>query len=118
MIVDLPGYGYAKASKENQEKWLRRLEEYLLTRRQLTRLFILIDSRVGLKESDQELMCFCDANGISYQVVFTKKDKKIREKNQTEICSAKHPAMLDEVLETSAEKKFGIERLRQIIGIG
>jgi len=117
MIVDLPGYGYARASKTDQERWLRRLEEYLLTRRQLTRLFILIDSRVGIKESDLELMQFCDANGISYQIVFTKKDKKIREKNQCEICSTVHPAMLEEILETSAEKKFGIERLREIIGI-
>ncbi len=117
MIVDLPGYGYARASKTDKEKWLRRLEEYLLNRRQLFRLFILIDSRVGIKDSDLDLMCFCDANGISYQVVMTKKDKKIREKNQDKICSDGHPAMVEEILETSAEKKYGIERLREIIGI-
>lgn len=117
MIVDLPGYGYARASKDNQEKWLRRLEEYLLVRRQLARLFILVDSRVGLKDSDNDLMCFCDANGISYQIVFTKKDKKIREHEQCEISHLNHPAMLEEILETSAEKKLGIERLRQIIGV-
>jgi GTP-binding protein len=117
-IADLPGYGYAKVAKVDAMRWLERLEEYLLNRRQLTRLFILIDSRVGIKESDLELMNFCDINGISYQVILTKKDKKIREKNQSEIRASAHPAMAREILETSAEKKFGIERLREIIGIG
>ena len=117
MIMDLPGYGYARVSKESQEKWLRRLEEYLLTRRQLSRLFILIDSRVGIKESDLELMNFCDANGISYQIVLTKKDKKIREKDQQKITDAEHPAMMATIIETSAEKKYGIDELRQAIGI-
>lgn len=117
MIADLPGYGYARASKTDQEKWLRRLEEYLLSRRQLKRLFILVDSRVGIKDSDLELMNFCDANGISYQIVMTKKDKKIRVQDQCKISADAHPAMCDEVLETSAEKKFGIERLCEIIGV-
>ncbi|HOY47356.1 MAG: YihA family ribosome biogenesis GTP-binding protein [Alphaproteobacteria bacterium] len=117
MIVDLPGYGYATTSKVNMEAWLLRLEEYLITRRQLTRLFILVDSRIGVKPSDLELMEFCDCNGISYQVIFTKKDKKVREKEKVQIDSKKHPAMVEEILETSAEKKIGIERLREIIGI-
>ena len=116
-IMDVPGYGYAKVSKADQVRWLRRLEDYLLNRRELTRLFILIDSRVGIKESDLDIMSFCDANGISYQVILTKKDKKIREKNQTPITADKHPAMMDEIVETSAEKKFGIDRMREIIGL-
>ncbi len=117
MIVDLPGYGYAKVSKADTARWLERLEEYLMTRRQLTRLFVLVDSRVGVKESDLDIMYFCDANGISYQLVFTKKDKKVREKTQCELCADEHPAMIDEILETSAEKKQGIDRLREIIGL-
>jgi len=117
MIVDLPGYGYAKVSKSDTARWLMRLEEYLLTRRQLSRLFILIDSRVGIKDSDLDLMYFCDANGISYQVILTKKDKKAREKDQLPITTDGHPAMIERVLETSAEKKFGIDDLREIIGI-
>ena len=117
MLVDLPGYGYARVSKENAVRWLERLEDYLVNRSQLKRLFILIDSRVGPKESDLELMEFCDKNGILYQIVYTKKDKKIRESEQQTLSHENHGAMVDEILMTSAEKKTGIEVLRKVIGI-
>ena len=78
MIVDLPGYGYARVARDVAMRWVVRLEEYLLSRRQLRRLFILIDSRIGVRDSDLDLMDFCDANGISYQVVYTKRDKRVR----------------------------------------
>ena len=117
MIVDLPGYGYARVSRENAMRWLQRLEEYLLNRRQLKRLFILIDSRVGVKDADLDLMDFCDANAIPYQIVYTKKDKKVREANQTQIKHTEHGAMVPEILETSAEKKTGLEPIRAILGI-
>ena len=94
-----------------------RLQKYLLSRSQLKRLFILIDSRVGPKDSDLELMDFCDANGILYQIVYTKKDKKVRECNQIELSHNNHGAMVDEILFTSAEKKTGLDSLRKIIGI-
>jgi GTP-binding protein len=117
MIVDLPGYGYAKVSKVDAMRWLNRLEDYLINRRQLTRLFILIDSRIGVKDSDLDLMDFCDANGVAYQIVYTKKDKRVREKSQVEISHDNHGAMVPEILETSAEKKIGLEPLKTIIGI-
>lgn len=117
MIVDLPGYGYARVSKDQALKWLHRLEEYLLNRSQLRRLFILIDSRVGVKDSDLDLMDFCDKNGICYQIVYTKKDKRIRESDQVKIEHENHPAMMEMVLETSAEKKTGLDELRNIIGV-
>lgn len=117
MIVDLPGYGYAKVSKADAMRWLNRLENYLINRRQLTRLFILIDSRIGVRDSDLDLMDFCDANGIGYQIVYTKKDKRVREKNQTQISHENHGAMVPEIIETSAEKKTGLEPLKAIIGI-
>lgn len=117
MIVDLPGYGYAKVSKAESLRWLERLEEYLLNRSQLRILFVLIDSRIGPKESDLELMEFCDNNGICYQVVYTKKDKKIRETTQLKLSHENHPAMMQEILETSAEKKTGLEKLKGIIGV-
>ena len=117
MIVDLPGYGYARVSRMDALRWLQRLEEYLLTRRQLKRLFILIDSRIGVRDSDLDLMDFCDANAIGYQIVYTKKDKRVREKSQVEISHDNHGAMVPEILETSAEKKTGLEPLRAIIGI-
>ena len=117
MLVDLPGYGYARVSHESVLRWAERLEKYLLTRSQLQRLFILIDSRVGVKDSDLELMDFCDKNGVLYQIVYTKKDKKIREKSQVEISHDNHGAMVQDILMTSAEKKTGIDGIRKIIGI-
>ena len=117
MIVDLPGYGYARVSKDQALCWIQRLEEYLLNRSQLRRLFILIDSRIGVKTSDLDLMDFCDTNGICYQIVYTKKDKRVREKSQVEVSHENHPAMIEQVLETSAEKKYGLEELRNIIGV-
>ncbi len=117
MIIDLPGYGYARVARAAADRWLLRFQEYIMTRRQLRRLFILIDSRIGARQSDLDLMQFCDKNGISYQIVYTKKDKKIREQNQVELDHLSHPAMVQEILETSAEKKRGIEEIRAIIGI-
>ena len=117
MIVDLPGYGYARISKLEALRWLERLEEYLMNRSQLRRLFILIDSRIGVKDSDLELMDFCDKNGICYQIVYTKKDKKVREQSKIQISHENHPAMLEQILETSATKKSGLQELRNIIGV-
>ena len=117
MIVDLPGYGYARVARTDAMRWLQRLEEYLLNRRQLKQLFILIDSRVGIKDADLDLMDFCDANAIRYQIVYTKKDKKVREVNQTKINHTDHGAMIPEILETSAEKKTGLEPIKAILGI-
>ena len=117
LLVDLPGYGYARVSRETAEQWLLRLQDYLLSRAQLKRLFILIDSRVGPKDSDLALMDFCDKNAIFYQIVYTKKDKKVRDSDQVELSHQTHGAMAEEILFTSAEKKTGIENLRKIIGI-
>lgn len=117
MIADLPGYGYAKVSKTDALRWLARLEDYLLNRTQLKRLFVLIDSRIGPRDADLDLIDFCDLNAIPYQIVYTKKDKKIREKNQTEILHTEHGAMIPEILETSAEKKTGLESIRLTLGI-
>ena len=115
--MDLPGYGYARVSKVDAMRWLNRLEEYLLNRRQLKRLFILIDSRIGARDSDLDLMDFCDANAIPYQIVYTKKDKKVREAQQTELKHTDHGAMIPEVLYTSAEKKTGLDSIRGTLGI-
>jgi GTP-binding protein len=119
-VMDLPGYGYARISKLDAERWLARLEEYLLTRSQLRLLFILADARHEAKKSDLEIMDFCDAHGVPYQVVLTKTDKsnkaKIAEIKST-ILSKPRPAASTEILETSAEKNFGVENLRRAIGL-
>jgi GTP-binding protein len=117
LLVDLPGYGYARVSRDVAAQWILRLQKYLMSRSQLKRLFILIDSRVGVKDSDLELMDFCDKNGILYQIVYTKKDKKVRESEQLEISPDAHGAMCADILMTSAAKNTGIEVLRKIIGI-
>lgn len=117
MIVDLPGYGYAKVSRTDALRWLHRLEEYLLNRSQLKRLFILIDSRIGPRDSDLDIMDFCDVNAIPYQIVYTKKDKKVHEQKQTEIVHTEHGAMIPDILYTSAEKKTGLDSIRETLGI-
>ena len=77
----------------------------------------MIDSRIGPRDSDLELMDFCDANGISYQIIYTKKDKRVRDTDQVNINPDSHPAMFTEILETSAEKKTGLDAVRMTIGI-
>ena len=99
-VMDLPGYGYARVSKDDQVRWLERLEEYLTTRRELKKLFILIDARIGIKDLDRTIIDFCDEEEISYAIVFTKCDKK----------SAEH---LEGGIITSSEKKIGLDQVRK-----
>ncbi|MCL2890182.1 MAG: ribosome biogenesis GTP-binding protein YihA/YsxC [Alphaproteobacteria bacterium] len=120
ILADLPGYGYAKASKTDIVRWADRLEKYLCSRDQLERLFILVDSRHGLKDSDIDMMDFCDANALPYQIVLTKFDKskksdieKIRADIECEI--AKRGAACPAIIITSAEKKTGIPELKKEI---
>lgn len=120
MLADLPGYGYAKASKADIAKWAARLEKYLTSRRSLERLFILVDARHGLKESDLDMMNFCDANALRYQVVLTKTDKIPRSQSaerraQVENEIAKRGASCATVIATSASTKIGIDELKGAI---
>lgn len=119
-IVDMPGYGYARASKSLVEGWNRLVQDYLRGRQQLARVFLLIDSRHGVKPNDAEIMTLMDKSAVSYQVVLTKIDKlKASEVPEvlkaTEAAVAKHGAAYPEVLTTSAEKKTGIAELRQAV---
>ncbi|WP_107038473.1 ribosome biogenesis GTP-binding protein YihA/YsxC [Brumimicrobium mesophilum] len=74
-LVDLPGYGYAKTSKTNREKWQTFIEEYLLTRENLLNTFVLIDSRLEPQKIDVEFMEWCATEGLPFSMVFTKTDK-------------------------------------------
>ena len=74
-IVDLPGYGYAKASKSDIARWTKLTRQFLFGRASLRRVFLLIDSRHGLKESDTELMSVLDETAVTYQIILTKTDK-------------------------------------------
>lgn len=117
-IVDLPGYGYARASRTAVEAWTGLTRDYLRGRPNLRRVFILIDSRHGLKPVDHETMGLLDEAAVTYQIVLTKTDKikpTEAEETSTSIIKAiaKHPAAFPEVALTSSEKRIGLEELRQ-----
>ncbi len=117
MIADLPGYGYAKAPKDQVKKWTRLVNAYLKGRAQLMRVLVLIDSRHGIKDVDRDIMKMLDKAAVSYQVVLTKVDKvKTKEldklKGQVQAELAKHVAAHPIIRLTSSAKKIGIEELR------
>jgi GTP-binding protein len=117
MLVDLPGYGYAAASKEAVAAWTRLTQHYLRRRASLRRVCLLIDSRHGVKEPDRPLLALCDAAGLSCQVVLTKTDKLGAGEPEATAAAvaaelARHSATHPEIHLTSAEKGFGIAALR------
>ena len=119
-LVDMPGYGYAKASKAQVKGWTRLIGEYLKGRRELKRVFLLIDARHGIKPNDEETMKLLDEAAVSYQAVLTKADKpKASEVAavQAKIASAlaKHPAAYPQLITTSARLGSGIPELRAAI---
>lgn len=74
-LVDLPGYGYAKTSRQSRNQWSRFIEEYFLTRKNLMNTFILVDSRHEPQKIDLEFMFWCAENEIPFSLIFTKADK-------------------------------------------
>ena len=119
-IVDLPGYGFAKAPKQIIDEWNALVRRYLQGRAQLRRAFVLIDSRHGVKAVDHEIMKMLDEAAVSYQVVLTKVDK-IKASERDKILARvdsdvrKRPAVYPEILQTSSEKGHGIAELRAAI---
>lgn len=119
-IVDMPGYGFAKAPKEKVEAWTELVFSFLQGRASLARVYLLIDARHGLKAVDEDVLQLLDVAAVSYQVVLTKLDK-IKEAARpkviaaTEQALAKHPAAYPGVIATSSEKGAGIDELRAAI---
>ncbi len=116
-IVDLPGYGYAKAPKGEVDRWNRLIRKYLKGRVGLRRLCVLIDARHGLKVSDRQVMDMLDEAAVVYQLVLTKTDKvkaADRAKRREEITAEirKRAAANPEIMATSAVKGVGIPELR------
>lgn len=116
-IVDMPGYGYAKAPKAQVKGWNDLIHDYLRGRPQLKRVFLLIDARHGLKNTDAGVLEAMDEAAVSYQAVLTKIDKigpvqLERVQAATAAQLAKHPAAHPEIIATSAEKRIGIDELR------
>ena len=119
-LVDLPGYGFAKAPVAVVAKWQVLLKNYLAGRPTLRRAFCLIDARHGVKEVDHEIMKLLDRSAVPFQVVLTKTDKlgpnAIKPViAQVEEALQKHPAAYPELVVTSSEKGQGIATLRAII---
>lgn len=116
-LVDFPGYGFAKAPDSIVKKWQNMIFTYLQGRANLKRVFLLIDSRHGLKKVDTDIMELLDKAAVTYQIVLTKIDKissselaKVQADIAVEI--KKHAAAYVDLLSTSSEKNIGIDELR------
>lgn len=117
MLVDLPGYGYAKKSKAEIAGWSHLIMDYLRGRPNLRRVCLLVDARHGLKPSDLEVMEILDEDAVSYQIILTKCDKvpvKALEGHREAIRKllARHPALCENVICTSAHEQLGMAQLR------
>ncbi len=119
-LVDMPGYGFAKAPIKVVDKWKALVNSYLRGRQVLARTLVLVDSRHGLKEVDRTMMTMLDQAAVGYRVVLTKTDKikaselaEVAEKTAAEV--RKHVAAYPELHLTSAEKGMGIEALRAAV---
>jgi GTP-binding protein len=119
-IVDMPGYGYAKAPVKTVQQWRYLINDYLRGRVVLKRVFVLIDSRHGIKDVDHDIMSMLDSAAISYRIVLTKTDKiKASDlaavETDTMAKLRKHVAAYPDLSVTSAEKRGGIEDLRAAV---
>lgn len=117
VMVDMPGYGFAKAPKDKVDAWTRLIGGYLRGRSSLRRCFLLVDSRHGLKDSDRQMMTMLDKSAVVYQVVLTKIDKlkasevqEVSDRTRQEIAS--HVAAHPNLVLTSSEKGVGLADLR------
>ncbi|HZR75115.1 ribosome biogenesis GTP-binding protein YihA/YsxC [Bradyrhizobium sp.] len=119
-LVDMPGYGYAQAPKTKVAAWTTLIHKFLLGRASLARVYVLIDSRHGLKDVDTEILKTLDKAAVSYQLVLTKADQvKPAELaaciEATKAALAKHPAAFPDVLATSSRSGEGMAELRAAI---
>jgi GTP-binding protein len=119
-LVDMPGYGYAQAPKDQVDQWTQLVFDYLRGRTTLKRVYLLIDARHGIKKNDEEVMSLLDRAAVSYQLVLTKTDKikppaAAKLLDDTIAAIAKRPAAFPAVLSTSSEKAVGIKELRETI---
>jgi len=117
MLVDLPGYGFAKRSKTESDSWQEMIFAYLRRRARLRRVLLLIDARRGVMDSDRQVMTLLDQAAVSYGLVLTKTDELKPSEHASAITAAgqeaaKHTAALTEIQLTSAFKGDGIPELR------
>ncbi len=120
MMVDMPGYGFAKAKIEKIQHWQDVSFDYLMNRPNLKRIFLLIDATKGLKNHDLEVISIFTQNNIFFQIVLTKIDKlnlEDQEKSSQEIVKKLEafPSFCSKIIKTSSSKKYGIEDLQNSI---
>jgi len=120
MLVDMPGYGYAAASRSIKQDWQGMMFEYLRGRPTLRRVLLLLDARIEVKPADVAVMELLDRAAVTYQLVLTKADAVKpaalgRKAAEVEILARKHPAAHMEMLVTSAESGAGIAELRGVL---
>ena len=121
-VVDMPGYGFAKAPKDQVDRWTALVFDYLKGRVTLKRVYVLIDSRHGLKKIDEEVLDLLDKAAVSYQIVLTKTDKikppaVRRLVDETLDKVRRRPAAYPSIIATSSEKGDGMEDLRDAIAL-
>ncbi len=119
-VVDLPGYGFAKVSKSKVKTWTALMKNYLRGRASLRIVFVLIDSRHGLKPSDIDMMKLLDESAVPYRIAFTKSDKTNTQeaetlKKKTLETLKSHAAAFPDTLMTSAVKGYGMEDFKGYI---
>ena len=117
LLVDMPGYGYAEASKADIKRWEKLIDAYLLGRPTLARVMVLVDSRHGLKPGDRDLMKRLDERAVSYQVAMTKADEPKPSALAATVAKvaaeiAKHPAAHPDIVVTSSADGRGMPELR------
>lgn len=116
-LVDMPGYGYAEAPKAVVDGWHKLIKSYLRGRPTLHRVYLLIDSRHGIKNTDAEIMALLDECGMSYRCVLTKQDKISVAAVQRQVDELtkqikKHPAAFPIPIITSSKSNLGLDELR------
>jgi len=119
-LVDMPGFGFAKAPRDVARRWRFLVNDYLRGRQVLKRTLLLIDSRHGVKEIDREVMKMLDDAAVSYRLILTKADKvKATElaevTDRTEGEARRRPAAHPEIIVTSSETGLGMDRLRAAV---
>lgn len=119
-LVDMPGYGFAKAPKDKVDAWTAVVKNYLRGRPTLKRVMLLIDARHGIKPPDREIIKLLNEAAVTFQIVLTKGDKlnshelaDVLERTRTE--AAREPAAFPEVLATSSAKGLGLDEIRLAI---
>jgi len=120
MLVDMPGYGYAAASKTKIKAWTALVHAFLQNRANLARVYLLIDARRGIASVDDEVLTTLDQAAVSYQIVLTKADEVAAAARDalmaaTRTALTRHPAAHPDILLTSARSGAGIPELRAAI---